>query len=88
MKKESIYTYYVYNLYFILNKTIIEQFHKIQLEEQESGYDFEIDEIAKKNEELQQAVSDGLELADALVEKDEQLAFDLFAQVEELIENG
>jgi len=68
-----------------LYDTVISE--KSMLEEQESGYDFEIDEIAKKNEELQQAVSDGLELADALVEKDEQLAFDLFAQVEELIEN-
>jgi len=57
------------------------------LEEQESGFDLQIDEIEKKNEELQQAVNDGYELADALVEKDEQFAFDLFAQVEELIKN-
>ena len=71
-----------------LNKTTTEQFRTIQLEEQESGFDLQIEEIEKKNEELQQAVNDGYELADALVEKDEQFAFDLFAQVEELIKNG
>ena len=48
----------------------------------------QIAEVEKKNEELKQAINDGRELAEAMFEQDEQWASNIFAQVDELIENG
>jgi len=60
---------------------------KFELEEQDSGLESQIAEVEKKNEELKQAINDGRELAEAMFEQDEQWASNIFAQVDELIEN-